>query len=207
MVKFIDRIVDAVFSPFMFTALAVTACVTSCSTTQATRSARSIHLIYGEGSGSFDSRGGFKTSDDVWRGGMGGDMDVHSWSIGWSPFAYMEDPDVGRTNQLLSNVLRARAEEPPKNVVPDAPIETPARPVLDLPLVESAPPQQPTRPWWESEILIGAISTVLLAVIAKQGHTAYKQRRTANASARARVAQMPANEPATTRKAATPPES
>lgn len=136
----------------------------SCTTEEATRSARSIELVYGEGSGSFSSRGGWKTSDDVWRGGMGGDLDVHSWSIGWAPFAYLPDPDASATRTALERVLRARAEERPKweaqsestspvaPVTPKpedcgssqdcseagaAPVDTPARPVLPLASIET----------------------------------------------------------------------
>lgn len=82
--------------------------VSGCTTDQATRSLRSLTVTHTDGSGSFDLVGGWKTSDDVWRGGAGGDLDVHAWSIGWSPFAYLPDPDASATRAALERVLRAR---------------------------------------------------------------------------------------------------
>lgn len=83
-------------------------CLASCTTDESTRSLRSITITHTDGSGSFDLAGGWKTSNDVWRGGMGGDLDVHAWSIGWSPFAYLPDPDSAATRAALERVLRAR---------------------------------------------------------------------------------------------------
>lgn len=79
-----------------------------CTTDQATRSLRSLTIMRTDGSGSFTSTGGFKTGDDVWRGGMGGDLDVNAWSVSWAPFAYLADPDEHATRAALERVLRAR---------------------------------------------------------------------------------------------------
>lgn len=144
--------------------LALTLALASCTSDEATRSLRSVTITHTDASGTFDSSGGWKTSDDVWRGGMGGDLDVHSWSIGWAPFAYLPDPDASATRSALERVLRARSEERPKWEAPSestspaapavpkpedcgpsqacsevgaAPVDTPASPVLPLASIET----------------------------------------------------------------------
>ena len=114
-----DRIIANVFLVLTL-AFLVFMLAPSCTTEESTRSLRSLTITRTDGSGSFDLNGGWKTSDDVWRGGMGGDLDVHAWSIGWSPFAYLPDPDSAATRAALERVLRAR--ETPY-------VETPARPI------------------------------------------------------------------------------
>ncbi len=98
--------------------LSIVVVAASCTIEQAQRSARSIDLFYATSEGRVSAHGGFKTDpDDVLRGRMSGDYDGHTVGVSWSPFAFLPDPDVARTNELLSRVLRARAEEQPKYIV------------------------------------------------------------------------------------------
>lgn len=119
--------------------------VASCSTDQGARFARAWSISYTDGGGSMSSRGGFKSDEGVLRGSMDTDASFHATTLTFDVgAAFVPDPDAHAMRLALEQVLRARAEEHPKYVVPDEP-RAQERPKWEAPS-ESTSPVAPVTP-------------------------------------------------------------